>query len=110
MTTRTLIDHGTFYEGPRWHEGRWWVSDFYRKVVLSFDADGGDLREELTVDAQPSGLGWAPDGSLLVVSMLDHGLLRRAPDGTVTFRPSPGRVGTATVTMTLSDNVGTAIG
>ena len=84
MTTRTLIDHGTFYEGPRWHEGRWWVSDFYRKVVLSFDADGGDLREELTVDAQPSGLGWAPDGSLLVVSMLDHGLLRRAPDGTVT--------------------------
>jgi sugar lactone lactonase YvrE len=84
MTTRTLIDHGTFYEGPRWHEGRWWVSDFYRKVVLSFDAEGGDLREELTVDAQPSGLGWAPDGSLLVVSMLDHGLLRRAPDGTVT--------------------------
>jgi sugar lactone lactonase YvrE len=83
MTTRTLIDHGTFYEGPRWHEGRWWVSDFYRKVVLSFDADGGDLREELTVDAQPSGLGWAPDGSLLVVSMLDHGLLRRSPDGTV---------------------------
>ena len=40
MTTRTLIDHGTFYEGPRWHEGRWWVSDFYRKQVLSFDRTG----------------------------------------------------------------------
>jgi sugar lactone lactonase YvrE len=83
MATRTLIDHGTFYEGPRWHDGRWWVSDFYRRVVLSFDADGGDLREELHVEAQPSGLGWAPDGSLLVVSMTDYKLLRRSPDGEV---------------------------
>ena len=84
MTSRTLIDHGTFYEGPRWHDGRWWVSDFYRRVVLSFDADGADLREELHVAAQPSGLGWAPDGSLLVVSMTDHKLLRKGVDGTVT--------------------------
>jgi sugar lactone lactonase YvrE len=84
MTSRTLIDHGTFYEGPRWHDGRWWVSDFYRKVVLSFDADGGDLREELVVDQMPSGLGWTPDGDLLVVSQMDHSLLRRAADGTVT--------------------------
>jgi sugar lactone lactonase YvrE len=53
-------------------------------VVLSFDADGADLREELHVAAQPSGLGWAPDGSLLVVSMTDHKLLRKGVDGTVT--------------------------
>ena len=38
----------------------------------------------MTVDAQPSGLGWMPDGSMLVVSMRDHRLLRRAADGTVT--------------------------
>src|SRR4029450_8696830 len=31
---------------------------------------------------QPSGLGWLPDGSLLVVSMKDHRLLRLA-DGSV---------------------------
>ena len=83
MTTRTLIDHGTFYEGPRWHDGRWWVSDFYRKLVLSLDADGGDVREELTVETLPSGLGWTPDGDLLVVSQMDHTLLRRSSDGTV---------------------------
>jgi sugar lactone lactonase YvrE len=80
---RTLIDHGTFYEGPRWHDGRWWVSDFYRNVVLSFDADGEDVREELHVAAMPSGLGWDPGGNLLVVSMTDHSLLRRDADGTV---------------------------
>ena len=77
-TGEVLLGGGTFFEAPRWHGGRWWVSDFYRHVVLSFEPDGGDLREEFVVEAQPSGLGWAPDGSLLVVSMLDHRLLRRS--------------------------------
>ncbi len=81
--SRTLIDHGTFYEGPRWHDGRWWVSDFYRRLVLSFDGDGNDVREELRVEAMPSGLGWTQDGALLVVSMQDHRLLRRRPGGEV---------------------------
>lgn len=72
-----LLDGGTFFEAPRWHGGRWWVSDFFRHLVISFAPDGSDIREEVVVGAQPSGLGWAPDGSLLVVSMLDHRLLRR---------------------------------
>jgi sugar lactone lactonase YvrE len=59
------------------------VSDFYRHLVLSCDANGGDVREELVVEGQPSGLGWMPDGSLLVVSMLDHRLLCCTPDGDV---------------------------
>jgi sugar lactone lactonase YvrE len=71
-----LASGGRFFEGPRWHDGRWWVSDFYRRGVYTYDADG---REELilAVENQPSGLGWLPDGSLLVVSMKDHRLLRR---------------------------------
>ncbi len=79
----TLLEGGAFFESPRWHEGRWWVSDFYRHTVSTVDADG---REEtvLEVEGQPSGLGWMPDGSLLVVSMRDHRILRRAPDGEVT--------------------------
>ena len=36
----------------------------------------------LEVEHQPSGLGWLPDGSLVVVSMKDHRLLRVA-DGAV---------------------------
>jgi sugar lactone lactonase YvrE len=81
--SRILVDNGTFYEGPRWHDGRWWVSDFYRRVVLSFDPNGYNMREEIHVDAMPSGLGWAPDGSLLVVSMRDHRLLRRRSGGEI---------------------------
>ena len=75
-----LVDGGAFFECPRWHDGRWWVSDFYRGV-FSFEPDGSDVREEARVEAQPSGLGWAPDGTLLIVSMMDRRLLRRTTSG-----------------------------
>ncbi len=76
----TLLEAGSFFESPRWHEGRWWVSDFYRHRVLAVDADGA-AEEILAVDGQPSGLGWMPDGSLLVVSMRDRRILRWSDDG-----------------------------
>ena len=79
---RVLLDGGYFYEGPRWHDGRWWVSDFYAHRVYSLTPEGVPT-VELDVPNQPSGLGWLPDGSLLVVSMLDHKVLRRALDGSV---------------------------
>jgi sugar lactone lactonase YvrE len=79
---QTLLEGGSFFEGPRWHDGRWWVSDFYRHVVLAISPDGR-AEEVLEVDGQPSGLGWLPDGSLLVVSMRDRRVLRRTPDGEV---------------------------
>ncbi len=77
-----FIDGISFGEGPRWHEGRLWFSDFYLHRVCSV-APGGDLRVELEVEAQPSGLGWLPDGRLLVVAMKTMQVLRREPDGTL---------------------------
>jgi sugar lactone lactonase YvrE len=71
----TLAEGGAFFESPRWHDGRWWVSDFYRHLVFSVSASG-ECREVLEVAGQPSGLGWMPDGSMLVVSMRDHRILR----------------------------------
>jgi sugar lactone lactonase YvrE len=50
-----------FGEGPRWHDGRLWLSDFFRHAVLSIGASG-DVRVELELDDQPSGLGWLPSG------------------------------------------------
>jgi sugar lactone lactonase YvrE len=79
---KTLLEGGAFFEGPRWRDGRWWVSDFYRHLVLAVDP-GGAAEEVMTVEQQPSGLGWMRDGSLLVVSMKDHRVLRRFPDGNV---------------------------
>ena len=78
----TWVEGGNYFECPRWREGRWWISDFYRYGVFSYDGEGRE-RLELEVEAQPSGLGWLPDGDLLVVSMKDRRVLRRRSDGTV---------------------------
>jgi len=56
-----------FLEAPRWHDHRIWFSDFYTHRVLSAREDGSDLRVEASVPNQPAGLGWLPDGRLLVV-------------------------------------------
>ncbi len=79
-----LLTGGSFFEGPRWHDGRWWVSDFYTHLVRAIDPDGR-AEEVLEVEGQPSGLGWLPDGSLLVVSMRDRHVLRRSADGEVSL-------------------------
>ena len=82
MPLDTLLDGLCFGEGPRWHEGRLWLSDMHAYTVLAVDLDG--KREDvLEVAGKPSGLGWLPDGRLLVVSMNDRQLLRREPDGAV---------------------------
>jgi sugar lactone lactonase YvrE len=49
--------------------------------VHSMHEDGSDRRVEAHVPGQPAGLGWLPDGRLLVVSMRDRKVLRREPDG-----------------------------
>jgi sugar lactone lactonase YvrE len=78
-----VLDGMSYLECPRWHDGRIWVADFYRHEVLSAREDGSDLRVEASVPRQPSGLGWLPDGRMLVVSMRDRALLRREPDSSL---------------------------
>lgn len=81
--TVTVAEGFHFLESPRWRDGRLWFSDFYGHRVYSMREDGSDLRPEAHVPGQPSGLGWLPDGRLLVVSMRDHTVLRREVDGTL---------------------------
>ncbi|KAH8897998.1 putative lactone hydrolase [Thozetella sp. PMI_491] len=78
---KTIVTNISYGEGPRWHDGRLWFADFYTHQVLSVREDGGDLRVEAVVPEQPSGLGWLPDGRLLVISMRDAKILRREPSG-----------------------------
>lgn len=76
MTSTSILRTGLhFGEGPRWHDGRLWYSDFYDHAVHAITLDGVDERI-VEVVGQPSGLGWMPDGSMLVSSMTDRRVLR----------------------------------
>lgn len=70
-----------FLEGTRWHDGSLWASDFFTKTVKRFAADGSH-QTVVEVDGAPSGLGFLPDGSVLVVSQADKRVLKVEHDGT----------------------------
>lgn len=76
MDKGTVICQGfTFIEGPRWYQGALWFSDFYDEAV--FRVVPGERPEKVvSVPQQPSGLGWLPNGDLLISSMLDKTLYR----------------------------------
>jgi sugar lactone lactonase YvrE len=74
-STRILAEGIYFGEGPRWRAGRLWFSDFFAHQVKSVSL-AGDVRVEVELDDQPSGLGWMPDGSMLIVSMIRRQVLR----------------------------------
>ena len=87
MTSETLTAEpflsGLFFgECPRWHEGRLWYSDFFDHAVFSVSPEG-ERRTEVAFDGEPAGLGWLPDGRLLINSRLDRRIVRREPDGSL---------------------------
>ena len=73
----TLLSNLTFPEGPRWHDGMLWFSDFYSHEVITVD-EKGTRNTIVSVPEQPSGLGWNTQGDLLIVSMRDQKLLRHS--------------------------------
>ncbi len=80
LETTVLVEGLVFGEGPRWHDGKLWLSDMLAYRVMTVGLDG---KTEVIVEVPgwPSGLGWLPDGRLLVVSMTDRRLLRLDPGG-----------------------------
>ena len=78
---RTLLASLAFPESPRWHAGRLWFSEKRAHRVMSVDMNGASTCE-VVVPGEPSGLGWSPEGDLLVVSMTDRRLLQVRGAGT----------------------------
>jgi sugar lactone lactonase YvrE len=75
MIPEPLANGLCFGEGPRWFEGLLWFSDMLGEAVHT-----ADLRGSLTTlplpGHCPSGLGFRPDGSLLIASTEDRQVLR----------------------------------
>jgi len=79
-TLKVLVDKLTFPEGPRWHDGQLFLSDMHAHKVIAIDS-AGRVKTIVEVPNWPSGLGWLPDGRMLVVSMTDRKLMRLDRDG-----------------------------
>jgi sugar lactone lactonase YvrE len=79
---KTLIGGLSFTECPRWHDGRLYFSDFYTRRVFAVALDG--TKEIIAeVPGQPSGLGFLPDGRMLIVSMRDRKIMLRELDASL---------------------------
>ena len=79
---QTLLTGLVFGESPRWHDGCLWFSDMGAEEVVAVDLEGNS-EVIARIPAMPMGIGWLPDGRLLIVSALDGRLLRREPDGSL---------------------------
>ncbi|MFX0146930.1 MAG: SMP-30/gluconolactonase/LRE family protein, partial [Candidatus Hodarchaeota archaeon] len=75
LTTDVLLKDLKFPEGLRWHDDRLWFSDMEDRKVISVNIKG-EIESTVEVPNRPSGLGWLPDGKLIVVSMEDRKLLQ----------------------------------
>ena len=77
---KVLLDGLVFAEGPRWHDGRLWLSDMHGHKVLAVTPEG---RAETIAEmpGRPSGLGFLPDGTPIAVSMADRRLVRLTSEG-----------------------------
>jgi sugar lactone lactonase YvrE len=75
--SRVILEGLIFPECPRWHDGRIWFSDMLDDKVIAVDPRG-KAETVATVPGfpGPGGLGFLPDGHLLIVSMTEQRLLR----------------------------------
>ena len=79
--SRTVATGVAFGEAPRWHNNTLWWSDMHGGGVRKLAGD--QVQPVCEVANRPSGLGWLPDGRMLVVSMTDKRVLRQEAHGTL---------------------------
>jgi sugar lactone lactonase YvrE len=78
-TTSIILSGFGVPESLRWHEGALWFSDLAHGTVHRWD--GAQVETVLEVPGRAGGLGWLPDGRLLVASMDGGVVYRLEPDG-----------------------------
>jgi sugar lactone lactonase YvrE len=80
LKSEVILDGLVFPEGPRWHDGKLWFSDQHSHKVHTVD-ENGQSAVVVELDDRPSGLGFLPDGRLLIAATHSRKLLRLDPDG-----------------------------
>lgn len=79
-TSADVVDGLAFPEALRWHNGRLWFSDMLTGEVISV-APGAEPIVEFAHPPMVGGLGWSPEGDLLVVACESRHILRVGDSG-----------------------------
>lgn len=75
-----LVSDLSFTECPRWHAGRLYFSDYFNHRVLAITPEGA-MEVIAQLMGRPAGLGFLPDGTLLIASMRERRVLRLTHGG-----------------------------
>ena len=79
---RTLLSGLAFGESARWHDGRFWFSDWGDGTVNAVDLEGAS-EVVARLPSMPFCFDWSVDGSLLILSGGEAKLVRRDAGGTL---------------------------
>jgi len=106
-TFTTLLDGLSFAECPRWRDGRLYFSDRYTRRILAVTIDGS-VETYARTNGLPAGIGFLPDGCLLICSMRDRKVLRREHDGAIVQHADLSALATGYLNDMLVDDEGYA--
>lgn len=80
LKTTILAEGFVFLKAARWHAGSLWIADKLDCKIYCVDPDGKAKAVVAQMSGQPTGLGFLPDGTLLVASALDRRIMRLETD------------------------------
>ena len=103
-----LVDGVDFGEGPRWHDGALWYSDFHQRAIYRVTTDGTRSAVYSGLDDRPSGMGWLPDGTFVVVFMTSRRLMCDRGDGELVEYADLSGIATANCNDMIVDRHGNA--
>lgn len=103
MALTRLANGFCFGEGPRWFEGLLWFSDMLGEAVHTVDLNG-DLTTVPLPGHAPAGLGFRPDGSLLIASTEMRQVLRYDGENVSTIADLAATVPAAIGDMVVDDD------
>jgi sugar lactone lactonase YvrE len=103
VTLTPLANGFCFGEGPRWFEGLLWFSDMLGEAVHTVDLHG-DLTTLPLPGHAPAGLGFRPDGSLLIASTEKCRVLRYDGEGVTEIADLSGMVPASLGDMVVDDD------
>src|SRR6202165_1662869 len=102
-----VLDGGRYFEGPRWHSGRLWFVDCRDRTLPSLAPSGGCQQHAKFEDDTPCGLGFLPDGRLVVLTMFRKRLMSYA-DGKLSLYADLSGIATGTIDDMIVDGRGRA--